>query len=66
MRFFNLEFGSIKFLTSRVQDIQNSESNFQRGSNTLGGNTDILAALHVHTTVIGHVGQVRSVLGYSG
>ena len=66
VRFFNLEFGSIKFLTSRVQDIQNSESNFQRGSNTLGGNTGILAALHVSTTDIGCVGVGRFSLGYLG
>ena len=66
VRFFNLKFDAIKFLTSRVQDIQNSESNFQRGPNTLGVNTSDLAALPVSTSGMGHVGVVRSALGYLG
>ena len=65
VRFFNLEFGSIKFLTSRVQDIQNSESNFLTVSNTLDGNTGVRAAIHVCTTGIGRFGVVRSAVGYS-
>ena len=65
VRFFNLEYGPIEFLTDGVQDFQSSESFSQTVSNTLNGNTGSRYALLVCTTSMGCVREVLFALGYS-
>ena len=65
VRFFNLEYGPIEFLTDRVRDFQSSKSNFPTVTNTLDGNTGVRVAIHVGTTGVGCVGEVRFALGYT-
>ena len=64
VRFFNLEYGPIEFLTDRVRDFQSSKSNFPTVTNTLDGNTGVRPAMCVCTTGIGRVGEVLSALEY--
>ena len=62
VRFFNLEYDPIEFLTDRVRDSLSSNFNFPTVSNTLDGNTCVRATMRVFTTGIGRVGEVLSAL----